>query len=152
MEFARQFLLVFYMCAVLLLVAVSGAHTIVEPVAPHGGLLKRAPPYRAEIVVFKDFVKIYLYDKNLKALDPKVIKSTANADLRVPNVSPDQRVTFKFVNDALEARIPGVSDFHRIDLHVDLNIQGKDLMGDFAVDNLHEKKSKNAVSENKSDT
>lgn len=71
------------------------AHKLVEPIAPHGGLSKRAPHYYAEIVVLKDFVKIYLYEKNLKALDPKVIKSIASADLRLPSTSPNRKVILK---------------------------------------------------------
>ncbi len=106
----------------------------VEP-APHGGVLRDAAPYKAELVLNGDEAKIYVYDKSLK---PAVLKTESLiGSIQLPRQKKHAAVTFKKTGDAFQATLPGVSKTHRYDLHVTLLEGDKKTVIDFGVDNIH---------------
>src|SRR5688572_921411 len=83
--------------------------------APHGGVLRNADPYKAEIVINGDNVKVYVYDKALK---PQALK-TNELKGRVQFPKEEKKpVVFAKKGDFFEATIKGISKVHRYDLHL----------------------------------
>lgn len=103
--------------------------------APHGGVLRDAPPYKVELVLNGDDAKIYVYDKSLKPV--KLDKDIAKGQIRFPKEKKSKEVIFKKNGDTYEAKLVGVGKAHRYDLHVDIEIAGTKVVGDFGVDNIH---------------
>ena len=103
--------------------------------APHGGTLRDAPPYKVELVLKGDKATLYVYDSKLKpvALD----KDTATGQLAFPKDKKKKDVTFKKAGEVYEATLAGISKVHRYDLHINLEAQGKKVVADFGVDNIH---------------
>jgi len=108
----------------------------IEP-APHGGILRDSPPYKVELVLNNDNAKIYVYDKNLNPVPNSELGSTAVGALAFPKERKKREVIFKLSESAYEGEMPGISAVHRYDLHVDITIDGKKVIGDFGVDNIH---------------
>jgi hypothetical protein len=109
----------------------------VEP-APHGGVLRDAPPYKAELVLNKDEAKIYVYSKAGEKLEPaKLELDKLEGKVQFPKDKKAKPVTFTKKGDSFDATIAGVSKVHRYDLHVDLPTKDKKLLIDFGVDNIH---------------
>lgn len=106
----------------------------VEP-APHGGILRDAAPYKAELVLNGDQAKIYIYDKALK---PASLSSkTMLGKIRLPKAKEETEITFAREKEYFAAALPGVSKVHRFDLHVYLEEAGKKTVLDFGIDNIH---------------
>lgn len=128
------------------LLTVSGAsyahdhdhdHEAAVEAAPHGGVLRNAPPYKSELVLNKDQAKIYVYDKDVKPVVQSKLKESITGQIAFPKDKKKREVIFKLVGDAYEAKIIGIDKVHRYDLHVTLNIEGKSILADFGVDNIH---------------
>ena len=110
-------------------------HEAAVEAAPHGGTLRDAAPYKAELVLNGDDAKIYIYDKSLK---PAELKSQSmEAKVRLPQQKKDTKVTFKREGDSFNAKLAGVSKAHRFDLHVYLTEGEKKTVLDFGIDNIH---------------
>ncbi len=107
-----------------------------EP-APKGGILRNALPYKSELVLKNHLAKIYVYDKDVKPVELKKLKETIKGQLAFPKDKKKREVVFKLVGDAYEAKIPGIEKVHRYDLHVTLEVEGKPVLADFGVDNIH---------------
>lgn len=108
----------------------------IEP-APHGGILRDSPPYKTELVLNGDEAKIYVYDKDLNLMPNNKLGSEAIGALRFPKEKEHRKVIFKLGDSFYEGKMTGISSVHRYDLHVDMNIDGKSIVGDFGVDNIH---------------
>ncbi len=108
----------------------------VEP-APHGGMMRDSLPYKSEIVLNNDHVKIYVYNKDLTAVSHDKLAPMVTGELAFPKETTKRKVDFKLAADAYEATIPGISKVHRYDLHVTLMIEKKPIIADFGVDNIH---------------
>ncbi|MGE0616916.1 MAG: hypothetical protein AB7P04_14890 [Bacteriovoracia bacterium] len=106
----------------------------VEP-APHGGILRDAPPYKSELLLKGEVAKIYVYDKGLKLAPLKT--ETLEAKIRFPKEKKDRTVIFKREADYFVAPLPGISKVHRYDLHVTLKEGPTSTLIDFGVDNIH---------------
>jgi len=105
--------------------------------APRGGILRNADPYKAELVLNKDVARIYVYDKAVKPVAKTKLKETITGKLAFPKDKKKKDVTFKLVGDAYEAQLKGIDKVHRYDLHVTLEVDGKPILADFGVDNIH---------------
>lgn len=108
----------------------------IEP-APHGGILRDSSPYKVELVLNNDNAKVYVYDKNLNPIPNDKLAKTAVGALAFPKERNKREVIFKLSESAYEGEMPGISAVHRYDLHIDLTIDGKKIVGDFGVDNIH---------------
>lgn len=109
----------------------------VEP-APHGGMLRDAPPYKAELVLDKDQAKVYIYEKKGEKLVPAQLPITElKGDVRLPKEKKSRPITFKKNGDVFEGSIAGISKVHRFDLHMHFEEKGKKVVLDFGVDNIH---------------
>lgn len=108
----------------------------VEP-APRGGILRDAPPYKSELVLDKDTARIFVYDKTLKLVPKDKLSSTVNGQLAFPKDKKKREVVFELKGDNYEAKLPGIDKVHRYDLHVTLQVEGKSIMADFGIDNIH---------------
>ena len=104
--------------------------------APHGGILRDAPPYKTELTLQGADAKIYLYDKTLKPVPAARLKPEAKGRLGLPKDKTKREVVFKLTGDRYEAKLPGIEKVHRFDLHVNMTVDGKDILGDFGVDNI----------------
>ena len=105
----------------------------VEP-APHGGMLRNAPPFKSEVVLNKDTVKLYIYDENLKPV--KLDKKQLKGDVQFPR-KEKKPITFELKKDHYHTTIPGITKTHRFDMHVQLEAGDKKALADFGIDNLH---------------
>jgi flagellar hook assembly protein FlgD len=105
--------------------------------APHGGILRNAAPYKSELVLEKDNVKIYVYDKDVKPVAKEKLKDTIKGQLAFPKDKKKREVVFKLDGDHYAAKIAGIEKVHRYDLHVTLEVEGKPILADFGVDNIH---------------
>ncbi len=112
-------------------------HEAAVEAAPHGGILRNAPPYKAELTLTKDQAKIYVYDKDVVPVAKKKLKANIKGQVAFPKDKKKRDVTFKLVGDAYEAKIAGIDKVHRYDLHVTLVMDGKSVLADFGVDNIH---------------
>lgn len=132
----RQFAYSLVLCLSLSPIAfASGDHNheaSVEP-APHGGMLRDAGEFKAEAVLNGDTIKIYIYDKKLKAVQLK--KSELKGDVQFPK-EKTKPVTFVKKGDAYEATVKGISKVHRYDMHVTIEDNGKSHKVDFGIDNI----------------
>lgn len=106
----------------------------VEP-APHGGILRDALPYKAELVLEKDLAKVFVYDKELKPA--KLTSQSIVGKIRFPKDKKEKVVTFVKKGDAYEARVPGIAKAHRYDLHIDVKEGATTTVVDFGIDNIH---------------
>jgi hypothetical protein len=106
----------------------------VEP-APHGGILRDAHPYKAELVLEGDNARVYVYDKGLKIAEIKA--QTLEGSIRLPKQKKDTKVTFKREGDSFNAKLAGVDKVHRFDLHIYLTEGGQKTKLDFGIDNIH---------------
>src|SRR5687767_6030942 len=75
-------------------------HEAAVEAAPHGGILRNALPYKSEIVIAKENVKIYVYDKNLKPVDKAKLKESVKGELAFPKDKKKREVVFKYSGDA----------------------------------------------------
>ncbi len=105
-----------------------------EP-APHGGILRDATPYKAELVISGEKASIYVYDKDLKPA--KLTAQSLDGQVRFPKSKKDQKVTFTKAGEAFGATIKGIGKVRRFDMHVTLNEAGKATIMDFGIDNIH---------------
>lgn len=119
----------------------------VEP-APQGGVLRDAPPFKSEIKIDGDVVKLYIYDQKLKTV--KYDKDELQGDVQFPR-QKTKPVTFKrlkeerpttikdvgVIAERYEAKIPGINKIHRYDMHVNLEVGGKMAKADFGIDNIN---------------
>lgn len=112
-------------------------HEAAVEAAPHGGILRNAAPLKGELVLNKDQAKIYVYDKDLKPLPKEKMKASIKGQVAFPKDKKKRSVTFKLVGDAYEAKIKGIDKTHRYDLHVTVESDGKPVLIDFGVDNIH---------------
>lgn len=112
-------------------------HEAAMEAAPHGGILRNAPPFKAELTLSKDQVKIFVYDKDVKPVAKEKLKDSVKGQVALPKDKKKREVTFKLAGDAYEAKIAGIDKVHRYDLHVTLVIDGKSVLADFGVDNIH---------------
>ncbi len=108
-------------------------HEAAVEAAPHGGTLRNAGEYKAEIVINGDKLKLYVYDQQLKAL--KLDKAELKGDIQFPK-EKSKPITFKKFGDAYEATVKGISKVHRYDMHVNLEVAGKKAVADFGIDNI----------------
>jgi hypothetical protein len=108
-------------------------HEAAVEAAPHGGTLRNAGEYKAEIVINGDTLKLYVYDKQLKPL--KVEKAELTGDVQFPK-EKSKPITFKKAGDAFEATVKGISKVHRYDMHVNVEVSGKKAVADFGIDNI----------------
>lgn len=131
-----KFALVLLVSAPLSQLAIAGDdhnhEAAVEP-APHGGTLRDAGDFKAEAVLNGDNIKIYVYDKKLKAV--KVAKDEMTGEVQFPKEKA-KPVTFKKNGEFFEATVKGISKVHRYDMHVVLEEGGKKTKIDFGIDNI----------------
>ena len=127
----------------------------------NGGILRDAPPFKAELVIENDDAKIYLYKKvgtelqytNIKAeelvgkfshlkmpkpvqkkggIEVKFIKSKERKSVKIGDKTIEQEV------QVFKAKLEGSSKVHRYDLHVNLvNDDAKKVVIDFGIDNIN---------------
>lgn len=109
-------------------------HEAAVETAPHGGMLRNADPFKSELLVKGDSVKLFIYDKQLKPVKPT--EPTLKGDLQFPREKKFTSVTFTRKGDHYVATVPGISKKHRFDLHVHLVANGKKALADFGVDNI----------------
>lgn len=117
---------------------------------PHlGGVLRDAPPFKAELLMNGEQVSIYVYDKDRKIL--KLDKEELKGEIQFPRQDKPSAVTFKKVKEKAskeikgfgtitehyETKIPKINKTHRYDLHVTLDVGGKTAKVDFGVDNIN---------------
>ncbi len=114
--------------------------------APHGGTLRDAPPYKAELKLDGDNAKIFIYTKTGDKLEPVTVAAEKlEGQVRYPKEKKDRPVTFakKTMTQKdktityFEAKLAGVAKLHRYDLHVILAEKDKKIVLDFGVDNIH---------------
>jgi len=113
------------------------SHEAALEAAPHGGVLRDAPPYKAELVLNGDNAKLYVYDK---ALQPVVLDHAAiRGNLQFPRQSKKTVVTFTRAESGAyyAAKLAGISKTHRYDLHITLEVGAEKVLADFGVDNIH---------------
>lgn len=117
--------------------------------APQGGQLRDAPPFKTEIIIKNDLVKLYVYDDKLKAI--KLDKETLTGDVQFPRAKQPTKLTFKKVKEEkpiniknvgeiterYETKIPNITKAHRFDMHVNLEVGDKKAKADFGIDNIH---------------
>ncbi|MBI4406087.1 MAG: hypothetical protein HY537_18150 [Deltaproteobacteria bacterium] len=116
--------------------------------APQGGSLRDAPPFKSEIKIDGNIVKLYIYDQKLKAV--KYDKDTLSGFVQFPRqekksisfkrIAELKPITIKNVGtitERYEASIPGINKVHRYDMHVNLAVGDKTARADFGVDNIH---------------
>ena len=108
----------------------------VEP-APRGGMLRDAPPYKVELLLEKDLVRVFIYDAELKPVAREKLAASALGQLRFPKEKSHRELPFTLGADSYEATAPGISAVHRYDLHVTFDVAGRKIIGDFGVDNIH---------------
>jgi hypothetical protein len=106
----------------------------VEP-APHGGILRDAPPYKAELVLEGAIAKVFVYGKDLKPATLETKELTGK--LRFPKEKKDKVVKFERKGEFFEAKIVGIDKVHRFDLHVTLQEGAQKVVIDFGIDNIH---------------
>lgn len=107
----------------------------VEP-APHGGILRDSSPYKVELVLNGDKANIYVYDDKLQPISKDRLTATIKGKLGFPKEQPKE-VSFTLGSDSYEGILTGIAAVHRFDMHVDLVIDGKVVVGDFGIDNIH---------------
>jgi len=105
----------------------------VEP-APHGGTLRDSGDFKAELVLNGEVARLYVYNKQLKALAPE--KDKLSGMLRFPK-QKERKIEFKKAKEYYEANLAGIAKVHRYDLHVNLEHGGKKALADFGIDNVH---------------
>lgn len=112
-------------------------HEAAVEAAPHGGILRNAAPYKAELVLKKDNAKVYVYDDKMKPVAKEKLKPSIKGELGFPKDKKKKQVTFDLKSDAYEATLAGIGKVHRYDLHITLEVDGKPILADFGVDNIH---------------
>ncbi len=108
-------------------------HEAALEAAPHGGILRDAPPYKTEAVLNGDTVRVYIYDKTLAPVLPQ--KPQAKAEVTFPR-QKSKPVIFLKKDGFYEATIKGISKVHRYDLHIILEINKDKVVADFGIDNI----------------
>lgn len=108
----------------------------VEP-APHGGMLRDSLPFKTELVLNQDTATIYVYDKDLKQVQAARLGVTAEARLAFPKERNPRTIVIPLIGDVYQGELEGIDKVHRFDLHVDITVDGKKILGDFGVDNIH---------------
>ncbi|HYX37749.1 MAG TPA: hypothetical protein VE954_32000 [Oligoflexus sp.] len=108
-------------------------HEAATETAPHGGTLRNAGDYKAEIVINGDNLKLYIFDKQLKPM--KLEKAELTGDVQFPK-EKSKPVTFKKAGEFYSATVKGISKVHRYDMHVNLEVAGKKVVADFGIDNI----------------
>lgn len=97
-------------------------------------MLRDAPPFKSEVVLNGDNVKLYIYDAKLKPIKPSTPSLTG--DVQFPR-KEKKSITFKKTGDHYAANIPGITKTHRFDMHVQIEIGKDKALADFGIDNLH---------------
>lgn len=105
--------------------------------APHGGILRNAGVYKSELVLEKDFAKVYVYDKDMKPIEEKRLKPSVVGQLGFPKDKKKKDVNFDYKGGVYQAKLAGIDKVHRYDLHITLEVDGKPVLADFGVDNIH---------------
>ena len=127
----------------------SHNHEAAVEAAPLGGTLRDAPPFKSEILIKNDVVKLYIYDQKLKVL--KLDKETLRGDVQFPRVDKPTPIIFKKVKEETpkviknvgtiteryETKISGIDKTHRYDMHVVLEVGDKKAKADFGIDNIN---------------
>lgn len=108
-------------------------HEAAVEAAPHGGILRNAGDYKAEIVISGDNLKLYVYDKQLKPF--KLEKAELKGHVQFPK-QKKEAIRFKKSGDFYATTVKGISKVHRYDMHIDLDIAGKKTVADFGIDNI----------------
>lgn len=108
-------------------------HEAAVEAAPHGGSLRNAGDYKAELVINGDKLKLYIYDKQLKPV--KIDKAELKGDVQFPK-EKSKPIVFKKNGEFHETTVKGISKVHRYDMHVNLEISGKKVVIDFGIDNI----------------
>jgi hypothetical protein len=109
----------------------------IEP-APHGGILRDATPYKAELVLNGELAKIYVYTKDAEVLKTAAVSANElTGYVRFPKQKKNQPVVFKKSGDSFETKISGISKVHRFDMHVTLEEAGTKTLLDFGIDNIN---------------
>lgn len=106
----------------------------IEP-APHGGILRDAKPYKAELVLNGDEASVYIYDSSLKPAP--LTTQSLKGSIRLPKQKKESQVTFNKSGDVFKSVLKGVSKVHRFDLHIYLIEAGQKTVLDFGIDNIH---------------
>ena len=112
-------------------------HEAAIEAAPRGGMLRDAPPFKVELLLTNDLAQIYVYDASLSLVASDRLASEIKGRLRFPREKSDREVVFVRKGDAYESTLAGISAVHRFDMHVDIVVDGKTVVGDFGVDNIH---------------
>jgi hypothetical protein len=112
-------------------------HEAAVEAAPHGGILRNAPPFKAELVLDKDDAKVFVYDKDVKPVDTNRLKKVIAGNLAFPKDKAKKAVKFELKENAYHAKLVGIDKVHRYDLHITLEVDGKPVIADFGVDNIH---------------
>lgn len=129
-----------YIITILSLVSLSSfaheghVHEAAVEAPPHGGLLRDADPFKSEVVLNGDLVKLYIYDKKLKPV--KLDKEVLKGEVIFPRDKKPTAVEFKRKGELYEATLKGIKKVHRFDLHVNLDAGGKKALADFGIDNV----------------
>lgn len=112
-------------------------HESAVEAAPRGGMLRDSPPFKVELLLTNDRAQIYVYDASLNLVASDRLASEAKGKLRFPREKSDREVVFIRKGDAYESTLQGIGSVHRFDMHVDIVIDGKTVVGDFGIDNIH---------------
>lgn len=112
-------------------------HEAAVEAAPHGGLLRDAPPYKAELVLNKEDARVFVFDKDMKPVLKEKLSQKIQGTLAFPKDKKRRIIDFELKGDAYEAKITGIDKVHRYDLHVTLVIDKKSILADFGIDNIH---------------
>src|SRR3989338_6407701 len=118
-------------------------HEAAVEAATLGGTLRDSPPFKSEIIIKDDTVKLYVYDQKLKVL--KLDKDTLKGDVQFPRADKPTPIVFKKVKEEkpkeiknvgtiterYETKVAGIDKTHRYDMHVELEVGGKKAKADF---------------------
>lgn len=94
-------------------------HEVKGVTAPKGGFIKAVHENFAEVVVKGKELKIYIYDKDLKALDLQNIKVTAEA--AIPRSNKKENLTLKITGNLIESTFDAKNS-HRYVLTINLKM------------------------------
>lgn len=105
--------------------------------APNGGFLRNAGEYKGELVLEGNIVKIYIYDEDVNPIGKDHMTDSIMGGVEFPTDKEMRPVEFTWMVDHYQATINDINKVHRYDMHVKAMIDGKEVVIDFGVDNIH---------------
>lgn len=90
--------------------------------APRGGMIKSVEDAHLEVILKKNDLKIYVYDKEMKAKDPKTVN--LKAQTKLPRAKAAEDLALKSKDDHFEASFDA-KGAHRYSLILNYGHEGK---------------------------